>query len=224
MLAYAPWKPRARSMRLVIKQVIATPQGLSPRAEDSPILLLGDSFTNVFSSGELGMGHRGGFGEQLASELGLPIDIIAIPGGGASRSRKALALRPQPLRGKLLVIWEFTQRDLLFAAEGWAPTPLTETIEPTATPADSDQQYEILAWLDKTTKLPRPMDYADCLIVSRYRKAAGEFPGTEWSIPSNGGVRDGKPTAAARYRRRAVHRLILSPLPEEIDLEQNLLA
>ena len=221
MLAYAPYEAPRRPLRFVVEQVIATSRGRGPRDQDSPILLLGDSFTNVFSSGELGLGQRGGLGEQLASQLGLPIDVIALPAGGASRSRKALALRPRPLRGKRLVIWQFTQRDLLFATEGWTPTPLTETAEPAAASAVPERRYEVLAWLEKTTGLPQPMDYADCLIVSRYRKVDGDLPGSRTIDVLRWGVRDGKPTAAARYRPKAVHRLVLSPLPQAIDLERS---
>lgn len=162
MLAYAAWGRRARPMRFVLEQVIATPRGQGPRDESSPVLLLGDSFTNVFSSGTLALGHSGGFGEQLAARLGLPLDVIAMPAGGANRSREALALRPQPLRGKRLVIWQFTQRDLVFAAGGWALTPLAETAASPDGGAVGERSYEVLAWLEKTTRLPRRMDYADC--------------------------------------------------------------
>jgi len=207
-------------MRFVVPQVIATQRGRGPRDESSPILLLGDSFTNVFSSSDLAMGQRGGFAEHLASQLGLSVDVIAMPAGGASRSRQALALRPQPLRGKKLVVWELTQRDLLFSAEGWARTRLAETLDSPAITADNEQRYEVLAWLAETTRLPQPMDYAECLIVSRYRKVDGDLPGPVGIDAIQWGVRDSQPTAAASLRPNTVHRLVLSPLPEAIDLEQ----
>lgn len=34
------------------------------------------------------------------------------------------------------------------------------------------------------------------------------------------GVRDGTPTAAASFRPNRLHRLLLAPMPEEVDLEQ----
>ncbi len=221
MLAYAPWRRKLRPMRLELQQVIADRNGRQPRREDSPILLLGDSLTNVFSSGELAMGRRAGFAEQLASRLKTPLDVIAMPAGGASRSRQTLALRPAPLNGKRLVIWQFTQRDLLFAAEAWLTTPLDTQAVAVESPPDGNRRYELLAWLSETTRLPEKLDYADCLIVSRYRTVEGELPGDSLSIDVvQWGVRDWRATAAASYRTQEVHRLVLGPLPPEINLER----
>ena len=220
MLAYAPWRQRARPMQVELNQVIADRQGRGPQSEESPILLLGDSLTGVFSSSELGLGQRGGFAEQLASELELPLDVIAMPAGGASRSRQALALRPQPLAGKRLVIWQLTQRDLMFATEGWATTPL-----PSGQPAEeldggADQRVEVLAWLVETTRLPKRLDYADCLIAARYREVDSRLPAEVDLLTLTWGVRDWQPTQAAGFQANAFYRLVLEPLPPEIDLEQ----
>src|SRR4030095_16790609 len=59
----------------------------------SPILLIGDSFTRVFSDAALGLGEGAGLGEHLAAELARPIDVIALSGGGARAVREALARR-----------------------------------------------------------------------------------------------------------------------------------
>ena len=221
MLAYAPWQRKLRPMRLDLSQVIANRFGQGPRWRESPVLLLGDSLTNVFSSSELAMGQRAGFAEQLAARLKMPIDVIAMPAGGASRSRQALALRAAPLAGKRLVIWQFTQRDLLFAADGWVQTPLDTSPASTETPDRVDAQYEVLAALAKTTRLPEKLDYADCLIVSRYRKVDGDLPGPPRPIDVvQWGVRNWIPTTAAGYRVNALHRLVIRRLPPEIDLER----
>ncbi|MCC5830758.1 MAG: hypothetical protein JJU36_15030 [Phycisphaeraceae bacterium] len=82
----------------------------------SPILLLGDSFTNIFSRKAMGWGDSAGLAEQLAYELALPLDVIAINGGGALASRQALAADlargEDRLAGKRLVIWQFATREL----------------------------------------------------------------------------------------------------------------
>jgi hypothetical protein len=48
----------------------------------SPVLLLGDSFTNIYSAGELQWGTSAGFAEQLSVELQLAVDSLAVNGGG----------------------------------------------------------------------------------------------------------------------------------------------
>ena len=85
----------------------------------SPIILLGDSFVNVFSKEEIKWGDHGGFSEHLALHLGIPIDVIAINNGGASISRESLARRPNALVGKKLVIWQFATRDLVNPESNW---------------------------------------------------------------------------------------------------------
>ena len=77
---------------------------------ESPILLLGDSHTLVFSIG--GEMHCTGAGlpDQLAMELGRPIDLLGKMGSGATPTRVDLfrrAKEPGYIEGKKLVIWCF---------------------------------------------------------------------------------------------------------------------
>jgi hypothetical protein len=84
-----------------------------PNAE---ILLLGDSFTNVFSLEGMGWGAAAGLGPQLALALGRPLDVIAQNDSGAFVTRRALARElaagNDRLAGKRVVIWEFAAREL----------------------------------------------------------------------------------------------------------------
>ena len=83
---------------------------------DAPVLLLGDSFANVFASADLGWGEGAGLAEQLACELGLPVDRIARNAGGAFASRaelaRAIARGEEPLAGVRAVVWQFATREL----------------------------------------------------------------------------------------------------------------
>jgi SGNH hydrolase-like domain, acetyltransferase AlgX len=85
-----------------------------PWASEStaPVLLLGDSFANIYQSSDLGWGEHAGLGAQLAFLLRTTIDIIAINGDGFDAPRKQLASRPSPLSGKRLVLWVFAERSL----------------------------------------------------------------------------------------------------------------
>jgi alginate O-acetyltransferase complex protein AlgJ len=85
------------------------------------VLLLGDSFTNVFSRDDLGWGTGAGLAERLSFHLRRPVDRIAVNAGGAHASREALArdlaAGRDRLAGKRLVIVQFAAREL--AAGDW---------------------------------------------------------------------------------------------------------
>lgn len=82
---------------------------------DADVLLLGDSFSNIFSLEGMNWGAASGFAEHLSYRLGRPVDKIAINAGGSFASRRELARtmqRADRLAGKRVVIYEFSMRDL----------------------------------------------------------------------------------------------------------------
>lgn len=80
------------------------------------VLLLGDSFTNIFSLEGMGWGSSSGLAPHLALALNRPIDVIAQNDSGAFATRQALSRELQAgqdrLAGKRVVIWEFASREL----------------------------------------------------------------------------------------------------------------
>jgi alginate O-acetyltransferase complex protein AlgJ len=80
------------------------------------VLLLGDSFTNIFSLEGMGWGAAAGLAPQLALVLDRPLDVIAQNDSGAFATRQAvakeLAAGGERLQGKRVVIWEFASREL----------------------------------------------------------------------------------------------------------------
>ena len=94
-----------------------------PKAE---ILLLGDSFTNIFSLAPMGWGEGAGLAEHLSLALGLPVDAITRNDAGSFATREMLAKELQRgndrLVGKKLVIWEFASREL--ASGDWKLIPM----------------------------------------------------------------------------------------------------
>jgi len=84
--------------------------------ESADVLLLGDSFTNIFSLEGMGWGAAAGLGPQLSRALGRPLDVIAQNDSGAFATRQALARElaagSDRLAGKRVVIWEFASREL----------------------------------------------------------------------------------------------------------------
>lgn len=82
----------------------------------SPLLLLGDSFTNVYSDPKLGWGSGAGLAEQLSYYLRIGVDRLAIQDGSATEVRRRLADEQiagrDRLQGKALVIYQFAVREL----------------------------------------------------------------------------------------------------------------
>jgi hypothetical protein len=80
------------------------------------VLLLGDSFTNIFSLEGMGWGAAAGLAPHLALALDRPLDVIAQNDSGAFATRQAvakeLAAGGERLQGKRVVIWEFASREL----------------------------------------------------------------------------------------------------------------
>lgn len=104
----------------------------------APVLLLGDSFSNVFTLGQMGWGESAGLAAQLARFLDSPVDVIAQNDSGAFATRRLLrnevgqppdaregppgsasGSAPDRLTGKKVVIWEFASREL--AVGNWKP-------------------------------------------------------------------------------------------------------
>jgi hypothetical protein len=87
------------------------------------VLLLGDSFTNIFSLEGMGWGVAAGLAPHLALAMGRPVDVIAQNDSGAFATRQALARElaagTDRLAGKRVVIWEFASREL--SVGDWKP-------------------------------------------------------------------------------------------------------
>ncbi len=107
--------------------VVQDQQGQPWQPNDkSDVLLLGDSFANIFSQAPMGWGETAGLGPHLALALGRELDVIAQNDSGAFATRKllseALGAGEDRLAGKRVVIWEFASREL--AVGDWKPFPL----------------------------------------------------------------------------------------------------
>lgn len=93
----------------------------------SPVILLGDSHNLVFQAGGDMHARGAGLADQLALELGLPVDLIAVRGSGATPARINLFRRaqrnPDYWQDKRLVIWVFTAREFTHA-DGWRVVPI----------------------------------------------------------------------------------------------------
>lgn len=137
-----------------------------PQAE---ILLLGDSFLNIYSHAELGWGASAGFAEHLSLALNQPVDRIALNAGGAVAARRELLRQSQQsgsdrLAGKKIVIWPFAEREL--ALGDWQVLPLPAPVKNLPTTPQSPAVVTIEGVIAQAGQLPNPatLPYREALI------------------------------------------------------------
>jgi len=100
------------------------------------VLLLGDSFANIYSLESMDWGVSAGFAEHLALALNRPVDAIRRNDAGAHATREVLARGlsngSDRLAGKKVVIWEFAAREL--ALGDWKMLGVKPVTAPQARP------------------------------------------------------------------------------------------
>jgi alginate O-acetyltransferase complex protein AlgJ len=103
---------------LAAQQVVSPGGGLYEDDPDSPIVLLGDSFTGVY---ELTDAEHAGVSAHIAREVSFPLDLVMSYGGGPNVRQKLMRRGAEALASKKLVIWLMTARDLYNYWEDWEP-------------------------------------------------------------------------------------------------------
>lgn len=137
------------------------------RTDRRDVLLLGDSFANIYEDPALGFGEAAGFPSHLSRSLGGRIQTIAINGGGATRVREVFARLPAPRFAEVrTVVWLISSRDLLLpelparrAGIEWRALTLPEPAESATAPAAA---IEITVTLRERSAVedPRETPYA----------------------------------------------------------------
>jgi len=102
-------------------------RGAVEPSSKSPVILLGDSHGLVFHGGDDMLARDAGLSDQLALELGFPVDLVAVRGSGATPSRINLLRRaqkdPNYWAGKKWVVWCFSAREFT-ESDGWRKVPI----------------------------------------------------------------------------------------------------
>ena len=126
MLRLAEPRLAELSETVEVQQVLTADGSLWRSDREASVLVLGDSFVNVYSDSELGWGTAAGLAEQLAFHLQRPVDRLATNGGGASEVRRRLGLvareDPERLKRKTVVLYVFASREL--ASGDWQKTKI----------------------------------------------------------------------------------------------------
>ncbi len=160
MLKLPPDQKRYPRETICIRE-IRDPEGRPWQPDPAAdVLLLGDSFANIYSLGGMGWGEAAGLAEQLSFALRRPVDRIARNDNGAFATRETLAQElargNDRLAGKTVVVWQFAIREL--AAGDWKPVAL-----PSAGPASArfltlapGQERTVRGRLQSVSFVPRP--------------------------------------------------------------------
>ena len=176
----------------------------------APVLLIGDSFANIYADASLGFGAGAGLQEAISHHLGSPVDALIQNDGGASKTRVALQDDLGRLSDTLVVVWVFSARELSLGE--WIKTPLDLDA-----PAQTDSPFLELAageQIDFTGVIldisdvpdPRRATYADHVVTLQVRGDDGRQGFVRgWSM------RDRKLTPLASKAVGSVYRATLIP-------------
>jgi hypothetical protein len=152
---------------------IVSADGMPWSASSGEIVLLGDSFSNIYSMPEMNWGDSAGLAEQLSYSMQRPVDRLVQNHEGAFATRLALSRAmtesPQRFAKTKVVVWQFSARELSFG--DWRPIPLPDhgnslqrsQASPDPIPSDGNSSIRVLA----VGSLPRPgtVPYRDALVA-----------------------------------------------------------
>ena len=201
------------NQRIYRKETVTISQVLSPGGEmwrpsrTADILLLGDSFNNIYSLEPMGWGASAGLAEQLSYHLGRPVDVIARNDSGAYATRemlsRELARGRDRLAGKRAVVWEFAAREL--AAGDWKiiEMKLGEPRPATFLALDDEEHLDVTGTIADISAVPKPhsVPYKDHIVsIHLVDIAAGRPIQANEALVYMWSMRDNIWTGAARYR------------------------
>lgn len=204
-------EPMMESVEISIVRHADGSRWLSDR--NSPILVLGDSFCNIFSLEGMGWGENAGFTEQLGAALGQPVDAILRNGDGAHATRALLARELNAgrdrLAGKKVVVWEFAASQI---TEGtWPIIPCREnkaapqTFNTKYLEVADEETQEMTCMIALVGTVPNPnstvyKEYVGHLLLESLEMADGSPAPSSRALVYGLVMRDHKLTALASLR------------------------
>jgi len=191
----------------VIQQFTSNGQALDFSDPNAEIVLLGDSFANIFSVNEdLNWGENGGLREHLTARFRQPVHAITMNDNGAFATRGALfeLCKRQGtgfFKNKKAVIYEFAARELAvgdWKTFDWSKIPQTDGAVATVAPLEAT---EIKGTIEMVSRPPRPgsVAYKNC-IVQLYLTDVEGLPDNDSALVRMYGMRDNKWTRATEYK------------------------
>jgi alginate O-acetyltransferase complex protein AlgJ len=176
---------------------------------DAEVLVLGDSFSNIYSLGAMGWGESAGFPEHLSLQLGRPLDTLVRNSDGAFATRqmlqKELASGNDRLKGKSLVIWEFSTRELSFGRWKHLPLPEVRPVQRSFFSPAAGTKQRVKGVVASASPAPRPgsVPYKEHILALHLVDVLSEDgPPRQGAacVVYTWSMRDQQPTPAARLR------------------------
>jgi hypothetical protein len=191
-----------------VQQILTSRQEFWQPERSAEILLLGDSFTNIYSMPGLGWGAGAGFAEHLSRFLQTPLDLLARNDGGAYVTREMLAGElargRDRLAGKKLVIWQFAERELAFGDWRRIALNLGEPGETGFFVAPAGATLRVSGVVAAISRSPKPgaVPYRDNILTMHLVDLHGEGPElhARQALVYGWGMRDNKLTGLAALR------------------------
>src|SRR5256886_6223992 len=202
--------------KVTIRQVV-TGNALWRPSKEADVLLLGDSFSNIFSFEAMGWGESAGFAEHLSAALRRPIDCILRNSDASFATREILsnelARGRDRLAGKKLVIWEFAARELSFGNWKLVDLKLGEAKASRFLSLKPGEEMVVSGVIDNVSPVPRPgtVPYKDHILALHLIDIVGVNAEGMQAIVCLWSMRDSLWTAAARLRAGERVKLRLRP-------------
>ncbi len=205
-----------------IRQIVQSDDQLWQPDRSADVLLLGDSFTNIYSLPEMNWGSAAGLAEQLSFLLQRPVDRLAQNDGGSHAVRQSLvqemARGNDRLAGKQIVIWQFAARELAFG--DWKrfpfPKPLPDGAKsPRRTTGDDTAELVVRGEVRAAAGAPQPgtVPYRDA-VTGVHLVSVEALHGsrvTKELVVYLWGMRDNRLTSAAHFAPGQKVTLTLTP-------------
>ena len=209
---------------VTIRQVV-TGNALWRPSKEADVLLLGDSFSNIFSFEAMGWGESAGFAEHLSFALRRPIDCILRNSDASFATREILsnelARGRDRLAGKKLVIWEFAARELSFGNWKLLDLKLGEAKPSRFLSLKAGEEIEVSGTVETISPVPRPgtVPYKDHIEALHLVDIAGAdsrdaAESHTQAVVYLWSMRDNVWTSAARLRPGDRVKLRLRPWPD----------
>ncbi|APG66199.1 hypothetical protein LPB136_12810 [Tenacibaculum todarodis] len=140
-----------------IKQVLENNYPLKPN-KNSDVLLLGDSFSNIYSINNMEWGISAGLFENLSLSLNKTIDKITLNNNGAFATRQELANKlnrgENRLAGKKVIIWQFAERELSLGNWKLIPLKYNPNFETSFLMLKQEDEIIVNAVVEDVAKIP----------------------------------------------------------------------
>jgi alginate O-acetyltransferase complex protein AlgJ len=209
MLRLPPLQNLYLPEKVTIREVLSANAPWRP-SKEADILLLGDSFSNIFSLDALGWGESAGFAEHLSRALGgRPLDCILRNSDAAYATREILsrdlARGRDRLAGKKLVVWEFAARELAFGDWKLLEMQLGQPHPARFFVPKTNEEVVVNGTVEAVSNVPRPgtVPYPDHILALHLTDLAVEGRAANEALESLvylESMRDNVLTAAARLR------------------------